>query len=64
MKVLCFIKEVVFYYLGYKGKPVNIFKQVSYIVYFLEQWQTILKAAVVEGDVLNRGISDHLGYWF
>lgn len=29
MKVLCFIKEVIFYYLGYNGKPVNIFKQMS-----------------------------------
>lgn len=48
MKVLCFIKEVIFCYLGYNGKPVNIFKQMSYIVYFLEQWQAVLQAAVVE----------------
>lgn len=63
MQVLCFIKEVVFYYLVLNRKPINVFKQVSF-VYFLEQWQTVLKAAVVERDVLNWGISDRLGHRF
>ena len=64
MQVLCFIKEVVFYYLVHNRKPINDFKQVSFIVYFLEQWQTVLKAAVVKRDVLNWGISDRLGHCF
>lgn len=36
MKVLCLIKEVVFYYLDRNGKPLSVFKQMSYIVSFRE----------------------------
>lgn len=38
-KVLCLFKEVVFYYLGCDEELVNVFKQVSYIIYILEKWQ-------------------------
>lgn len=42
MKVLCLIKEVVFCYLERNGKPLNVFKQVSYIMYFLEKWHATM----------------------
>lgn len=42
LKILCLIKEVAFCFLGHSGKPSNVFKQLSCVMYILEKWQATL----------------------